>query len=361
MGMATWRLRVRLADNPGVLARLTVRLADQDCNVLALSVLPVPNGVVDELVVAAPERLRPADLVDLLRSEGGRQVSITASRMHELVDERASTLRAAARVLADPSELAASLRTVLGADTVTPITPGPELAGWGVSALDGHQFVLSLPGGGALLVRRGWATFTDSELSRAFALVELLSAAGRDLSQPRAVVTSDGAGLVLRIGTPEDTEAVAALHRRCSMRTMFARYHAGVRTVPRRWLHRLLSPPRGTTVLAVCGRDVVAVGQLIGMTSPDLAEVSLLVEDDWQRRGVGTALLSQLAATARGTGFSELIGWCLPAEDALMRTAARAGLATSTRTEDGLLRVAVQLRGTGTGGRVSASTEPGKG
>lgn len=209
--------------------------------------------------------------------------------------------------------------------------------------MDAHQFVLGMPEGGAILVRRGWAPFTDTELSRAFALVELLRATQSIPLGPRAVLTSDGAGIVLRAGRQADTEAVAALHRRCSMRSLFARYHAGVRSVPRRWLHRLLAPPRGSTVLAVCGHQVVGIGQLIGMTTPDLAEVSLLVEDEWQRRGVGTALLGYLAGMARGAGFAELIGWCLPAEEALIRTGSRAGLPGSVRTEDGLLRVSLAL------------------
>jgi GNAT superfamily N-acetyltransferase len=358
MGTSTWRLRVQLADRPGVLARLTVRLADQYCNVLALTVLPVPDGVVDELVITAPDRLRPADLVELVRAEGGRQVSIAAASMHDLVDERAAALRAAGRVLAEPAEFAASLRSLLGADSVTPVTPGPEMAGWGVSALDAHQFVVSLPGGGALLVRRAWAAFTDTELARAFALLEVLGAAGHPVSPLTAVLTSDGAGLVLRIGRPSDADDVAALHKRCSMRTLFARYHAGVRTVPRRWLHRLLSPPRGLTVLAAAGSEVVAVGQLIGTTTPRHAEVSLLVEDGWQRRGVGTALLTHLVAVARGGGYEELVGWCLPAEDALVRTAARAGLDPRQSVQDGLLRVAIPVTGTGSVVRVSASTGP---
>ncbi|MEV6607773.1 GNAT family N-acetyltransferase [Kutzneria sp. NPDC051319] len=357
MATSTWRLRVRLTDSPGVLARLTVRLAAQDCNVLALTVLPVPGGVVDELVVTAPDALRPADLLDLLRAEGGRQVSITAASVHDLVDERAATLRAVGRVLAEPMELAASLRSLLGADSVQPVTPGPEMTGWGVSAIDDHQFVVALPGGGALLVRRAWAAFTDTELARAFSLLETLEAAGRFVAEPRAVVTSDGAGLVLRMGRPSDADDLAALHRRCSMRTLFAHYHAGMRTVPRRWLHRLLSPPRGATLLAMAGSDVVAVGQLIGTADPRRAEVSLLVEDGWQRRGVGAALLSQLAFMARGEGYEELVSWCLPTEAALPRTAARAGLDVRQSVEDGVLRVAMPVSKTGSVRRVSASTE----
>ncbi|WP_312878296.1 GNAT family N-acetyltransferase [Lentzea indica] len=90
---------------------------------------------------------------------------------------------------------------------------------------------------------------------------------------------------------------------------------------------------------------MVALGQLIQTGTPDSAEISLLVEDAWQHRGVGTALLGALASEARAAGYSELVAWCLPSESALVRTAARAGLEATTRREDGLLRVSIAPRG----------------
>lgn len=158
---------------------------------------------------------------------------------------------------------------------------------------------------------------------------------------PRGVLTDDGRAVVLRPGLASDADAVAELHTRCSMRTMFNRYHAGMHAVPRRWLHRLLCPPRGTTILAQCGDQVVALGQLIRMSTPECAEVSLLVEDAWQKRGVGTALLTALADTARQAGYQELVAWCLPSENGLLKTAERAGFAASVRREEGLLRVTI--------------------
>ncbi|MER6800250.1 GNAT family N-acetyltransferase, partial [Amycolatopsis mediterranei] len=122
--------------------------------------------------------------------------------------------------------------------------------------------------------------------------------------------------------------------RRCSMATLFRRYHTGVRTVPRRRLHRLLVPPRGTSVLAVFGREVIGLAQLIPMNSGG-AEISLLVEDDWQRQGIGTALLKRLAVLAEAQGITELSADCLAGDDVLPRTAARAGLRTEHSIEDG--------------------------
>ena len=353
----TWRLRVELDDSPGALARVTTRLAHQDCNVLALSVIPVPGGVLDEIVVQAAPGLLPADLVAEVRAEGGRCVGITAADLRDLVDAPTAALRAAGQALGDPAAVCDALRAVLAADSVT-LVPQER------AALEGNTVQLAARDGMVVLARRGWAPFTQVELARAQALMDLLAADGVAMPQPTALLTDDGMALVLRPGRAGDEEAVAELHGRCSMGTLFNRYHSGMRTVPRRWLHRLLSPPRGTTVVAQCADRVVAMGQLIPMSTPDSAEVSLLVEDGWQGRGVGTALLGALAAAARADGRRELVGWCLPAETGLVRTAARAGLATSTRREDGLLRVSITTaasRVTATGRSESASRQVASG
>lgn len=149
--------------------------------------------------------------------------------------------------------------------------------------------------------------------------------------------------VVVRPGTYADFDAVAALHGRCSMRTLFNRYHSGMSTVPRRWVHRLLHPVRGISLVAESGDDVIALGQLIHTGLPGSAEVSLLVEDAWQRRGVGTSLLAALASSAGD--YDELVAWCLPSANSLVRTAIAADLPVTTRREDGLLRVSIDPRG----------------
>ncbi|WP_033437845.1 GNAT family N-acetyltransferase [Saccharothrix sp. NRRL B-16314] len=343
----TWRLRVELDDSPGALARVTIRLADQDCNVLSLSVIPVPGGVLDELVVRAGPGLLPADLVAAVRAEGGRCVGITAADVRDLVDAPTAALRAAGHAMRDPGAVCDALRAVLAADSVSFLPDAAaddrEVEATGPSAELRHSNTARLvtKNGVVVLARRGWSPFTQVELARGQALVDLLSDEGVAMPRSTALLTDDGMAVVLRPGRAGDEEAVARLHSRCSMGTLFNRYHAGVRTVPRRWLHRLLSPPRGTTVVAQCADRVIAMGQLIPMASPHSAEVSLLVEDGWQGRGVGTGLLGALARAAGADGRRELVGWCLPAETGLLRTAARAGLPTSVRREDGLLRVSI--------------------
>ncbi|MET1074669.1 MAG: GNAT family N-acetyltransferase, partial [Umezawaea sp.] len=323
----TWRLRVQLDDSPGALARVTIRLAERDCNVLALAVIPVPGGVIDEVVVQVAPGLLPADLVEAIRAEGGRCIGITNADVRDLVDAPTAALRAAGNAVRNPGSVCDALRAVLAADSVVVLPAGTE------GDLDddkpGHHVRLLTRDATVVVARRGWSPFTQVELARAAALIDLLGESGTPTPQPTALLSTDGMALVLRPGGADDEDAVAGLHTRCSAATLFTRYHSGMRTLPRRWLHRLLSPPRGSTVVAQCADQVVALGQLIRTSTPDSAEISLLVEDAWQHRGVGTALLGRLADTARAAGYRELVAWCLPSETGLVRTAARAGLETS--------------------------------
>jgi GNAT superfamily N-acetyltransferase len=321
-------------DRPGTLARIAIRLADLECNILGLTVLPVPGGVLDEIVVRPATGLTRPHLVNAIRAEGCECSGIVDADVRELVDAAAATLSSASRAVSDPAKFSEVLRDVLAADVVT-LVPAAETNP--ARTEGGHRAVFPIDAESALVARRGWAPFVQLELARGQALLGLLGAVRANVSGPAVITCSDGANLVLRQGAPGDADAVFALHDRCSKTTLFQRYHTGIATVPRRWLHRLLVPPRGVSLLAVCGRDVVGLGQLIPAANGENAEVSLLVEDSWQRKGVGTALLARLAELADARGHRELTALCLPSQDTVFRTALRAGL--KPQKAAGLVRI----------------------
>jgi GNAT superfamily N-acetyltransferase len=254
-----------------------------------------------------------------------------------------------AKALRDPAAIAEAARTLLAADSagVDEDDADPERDD------RGHRVTLA---NGTLVARRGWAPFTDVELARANAFDDVLAAAATAAEAPFAVLTSDGAGVVLRRGTRQDAEAVTRLHARCSAQTLFARYHAGMRTLPRRLLHRLLTPPRGTTLLALCGSQVIGLAQLIRTASPAESEISILLEDDWQGRGLGTAMIQRLAVIARAAGHREMIAWCLPGERAFSRAAAASGLPCSVRREEDMVRLALRIKPESNATTISTST-----
>nr|WP_232376915.1 GNAT family N-acetyltransferase [Amycolatopsis aidingensis] len=333
-------------DRPGTLAKVAIRLADLECNILGVTVLPVPGGVLDEVVVRPPMGLTRSHLVEAISAEGCACAGITDADLTELVDTSTAALAAARRAVLDPEGHAEAVREVLAADVVTTL---PASEANTARAESGHRAVLPVGGGRVLVARRSWAPFVQLELARARALLDLLGAERANLAAPSVLTTKAGADLVLREGGPADADAVRELHARCSPDTLFLRYHTGLRTITRRWSRRLLMPPRGLSVLARHGREVVAIGQLIAQGTERAAEVSLLVADAWQRQGVGSGLLSRLAVLAAGRGYRELVAVCLPGQDGVRRAALRAGLAAAEYAEDGSLRIGVSVVPSGTG------------
>lgn len=89
------------------------------------------------------------------------------------------------------------------------------------------------------------------------------------------------------------------------------------------------------------GREAVALGQLIPSDTPGTAEVSLLVEDDWQNKGLGTALLARLSVIAAIRGYDTIFALGLPGEDRVIRAARRAGLAAVTSEEGNQQQVTI--------------------
>jgi RimJ/RimL family protein N-acetyltransferase len=68
----------------------------------------------------------------------------------------------------------------------------------------------------------------------------------------------------------------------------------------------MLDPEGGVTLVALAADDrVVATATLVA--EGDVGEVGLLVEDAWQRRGIGTALLRRLVAHGERAGYAALV------------------------------------------------------
>ncbi|MCU1656945.1 MAG: Acyltransferase [Pseudonocardiales bacterium] len=192
----TWRVRVRLADRPGQLATLAVRLSDQQCNLLGVTVLPTagePSGaagdVVDELVLRAPDVLGPAELRRLVEMPGATCVGVAPASVADLVDAQTAALRAASSAVSGAATTLEALRHILTADTVAVVGgEAPAASAPGSTHLDlaGHRATICAAGGERVLVERGWAPFTEGELARVTALLDLVELARAPAVPPSA-------------------------------------------------------------------------------------------------------------------------------------------------------------------------------
>lgn len=136
----------------------------------------------------------------------------------------------------------------------------------------------------------------------------------------------DGSEVRVRAAAPAHAPLVVALHARCSPQTRRAACPGpGPRPAPGA-LGRLLGE-LGPAVLALTtdGGSAVGVGAL-EEAGAGAVRATVLVEDAWQGRGLGTALLRRTTELAVERGFAELAARVRPEDVRVTRLWRRAGL-----------------------------------
>jgi GNAT superfamily N-acetyltransferase len=103
-----------------------------------------------------------------------------------------------------------------------------------------------------------------------------------------------GSAWRIRQAVPDDRAALEAMLARCTPATRHGRFHAPVRSFPEPYLGEALAG-RPEHFALVAEHDGAAIALASCRIDPDGgAELGLLVEDRWQRRGIGTRLLNRL-------------------------------------------------------------------
>jgi hypothetical protein len=106
-----------------------------------------------------------------------------------------------------------------------------------------------------VVLHRDWARFARAEQTRASALLRLAASIAGSEGDPEALgwvepVKGDGT-VWIRLGRPEDADAVAAMHEGCSERTLYRRYLSGVAEWRDPSLRRLTGGRRGATLVVM--------------------------------------------------------------------------------------------------------------
>jgi RimJ/RimL family protein N-acetyltransferase len=137
---------------------------------------------------------------------------------------------------------------------------------------------------------------------------------------------SDLARIVLRPVRPADAGPLTDLFDRLRPVT---RYHRFVTARPATAAHAAAvatADGYGTgAVVALVEERVVGVAEWTRAPRSDLADVHAVVDDAWQRRGVGTDLLNRLARRARRAGIRSFESITLADNDAALRSLRRLG------------------------------------
>ncbi|MEU6125094.1 GNAT family N-acetyltransferase [Streptomyces sp. NPDC047123] len=365
---ALWRMRTTVRDEPGSLAALCVTLAERRVDILSLQAHPLAEGTVDEFLLRVPEALGAAEITRCVAGAGGSGTWIERADAHDLVDAPTRILGLATRTALDAAELPLALRHLLGRCTIRSL-PAPARAGAREDqgtppndapvdgVLDDTVLRLKGPDGEVITVERPYLPFTPTEFARARALVELDTRLGPRIPRSQDVLTLPaGNSLTVRRADTADVHAARAMHERCSEPTLTKRYHGPVRDADR-YLNHLLSPRFGRTlaVYTASGR-IVGLGHLLW--DGDETEVALLVEDDWQRRGIGSLLLGRLVTMAVEAGCESVYAVTQASNTGMVAAMRGLGLPLDYQIEEGTLVITARLDATPVGSRLPYDQVP---
>ncbi|MEU6733630.1 GNAT family N-acetyltransferase [Streptomyces physcomitrii] len=350
-----WRMRTTVRDTPGALASLCSALAGLRVDILSLGTHPLAEGTVDEFLLRVPAELESGTLTAAVAEAGGRDTWMELADTHDLVDAPTRILALATRTALDSAELPLALRQLLGRCTIRSV-PAKGEGGAAEDTFDGTVMRLASAQGSALTVERPYLPFTPTEFARARALVALDARLGRRLPDQEDVVDLARGSVTVRRADTADLDAAKAMHERCSARTLSLRYHGPVGDADR-YLRHLLSPRFGRTLAAqtASGR-IVALGHLLW--DGDETEIALIVEDEWQRRGIGAELLGRLVAMAAEAGCAHVYVITQSANTGMVAAMRGLGLPLDYQVEEGTLVITARLDASTAAGLVRAEAAP---
>ncbi len=164
------------------------------------------------------------------------------------------------------------------------------------------------------------------------------------------VALRDGAQLRIRAIRPADEPRLEALFERLTPQTIYQRFFTWYRRLPAAW-YREFANVDYRARLALVAEDVTADGvRLRGIAqwepgdAPATAEIAVLVEDDWQSRGLGTILLTELFAAARGRGVDRFCADVLAENERMLRLLRRLTEIRASTTEHGVVHLCLVPR-----------------
>ncbi len=159
----------------------------------------------------------------------------------------------------------------------------------------------------------------------------------------RDLLLRDGALLRVRVLRLDDRDKLRALFERCSPETLRYRFLYSIKTLSDTMLDRLINVDgaQHLALIVTMGENnderIAAVGRYQTMEDrPDVAEVSFLVEDAMQRRGIGTQLLDTLAELARVHGLTRFAADVLTDNRLMLSVFRKAGYGLSGSTSYGV-------------------------
>jgi acetyltransferase len=167
----------------------------------------------------------------------------------------------------------------------------------------------------------------------------------------RQLHLSDGHTLLLRPVRPEDAEAQKRFVARLSDVTLYRRFHAPVRELSPDRLVRFtqIDYDREMAFVAIDAEsgteEIRGFAQYNRIVGGDEAEFGIAVEDSWQGRGLGFAMMDAIESCARDRQVSQIHGYVLAENDSMRgMMVARGYIAERDPDDVGVINFRLPLR-----------------
>jgi len=168
--------------------------------------------------------------------------------------------------------------------------------------------------------------------------------------EPRVLELSDGTRVHVRPIVPEDEplliDAVAAM----SERSVYFRFFSPMKRLPDALAHRLAVVDYndrfavvGTTHKPGGKERIVGVARYDRVVGTDVAETAVAVVDEFQRRGLGSALLAILAKVASDHGIKTFTLIVLPENQQMLGLLRKMGWIHQARLTGGVYEISFDL------------------
>ncbi|HEX2292444.1 MAG TPA: GNAT family N-acetyltransferase [Gaiellaceae bacterium] len=165
----------------------------------------------------------------------------------------------------------------------------------------------------------------------------------------RDVILRDGTTLRLRAPTAEDTDGLVEFLSGLSRESIYYRFH-GFPSIDEKLARSFVDPDWYETghLVGELGGSIIALASYVRLRDPTAAEVAFLVADDYQRRGIGTRLLEQLAERAASVGIERFVAEVLPENSQMLHVFEAVGFETRRTLESGTVEVEFRIAPTET-------------
>ena len=330
-----WRLRLEITEQPGSLARLVRALASLHVYIVAVQIVGHGDDFrTVDIALTAPASVTQ-DVILAAALSAGRHAYVGEGSPDDALDLPTRVIDGATAMVKTPEIAPLAAAELVEADAV-------EVAS-AVEGEDDSPDVLRLQWTPErhVILQRSWAPFERAERTRASALLRLssaIAAASGNEDSLGWVESIKGGTIWIRLARPEDADAVAAMHDRSSEKSRYQRYFS-ITDWHGTKLYRLSGGHRGATLVVMS-----EAGKIIGLGNvfPDpsegghAAEIAMIVEDEYQGRGVGTKLIRALLHMAARLEFTEIVATVLAENTGMLHLLRSTGLEWNSQIHDGI-------------------------